>query len=60
MSFKEKIGPQMQKSEATEFARKLQLKAFSTEPEGLRRLHRLAEILDFNPKIVNPDLSPAD
>jgi hypothetical protein len=60
MNFKEKIGPQMQESAAKAFAKKLQLKAYSTEPEGLQRLHRLAEIIDFNPKIVNPELSPAD
>ena len=41
-------------------ATKLHLAKYSLDPAGLRRLGRLAKVLEVHTKIVNPDLAPAD
>jgi hypothetical protein len=53
-------NPSVNKQECEGLAAKLQLKEFSTDPTGIGRLARLANILEANPKIVNPDITTED
>jgi hypothetical protein len=46
--------------EGNAFAKHLLLREFSLDANGLQRLHRLKEIVDFHPTIVNPELSSQD
>jgi hypothetical protein len=36
------------------------LQNWSVDEEGLKKLHRLAEVINFNPEIVNTKLEPVD
>ena len=45
---------------ATTFARALMLSSYTTDAEGMRRLNRLAKVMEVNPHIVNPKLTPAE
>lgn len=60
MNFRDNLAPQLSASEGASFASKLRLKEYSLDTTGLKRLHRLKEIIDFHPTIVNPELSPED
>ena len=50
----------MSAGEGNALAKHLLLRDFSLDAIGLQRLHRLKEILDFHPTIVNPELSSQD
>lgn len=50
----------MSVAEGTTFVTSLLLKEYSLDTTGLQRLHRLKEIIDFHPTIVNPELTPED
>jgi hypothetical protein len=60
MNFSDGLAPQMSAVEGNAFAKHLLLREFSLDANGLQRLHRLKEILDFHPTIVNPELSSQD
>ncbi len=60
MTFSDGLAPQMSAVEGNAFAKHLLLREFSLDANGLQRLHRLKEILDFHPTIVNPELSSQD
>ena len=48
----------MTPSQATTFTAALPLPTYSTNPQGLATLNRLARILQLNPDIVNKSLAP--
>jgi hypothetical protein len=50
----------MTASEGAALAANLLLREFSLDPPGLAKLHRLKEIIDFHPTIVNPTLTKQD
>jgi hypothetical protein len=60
MNFSDGLAPQMSAVEGNAFAKHLLLREFSLDANGLQRLHRLKEIVDFHPTIVNPELSSQD
>jgi hypothetical protein len=60
MNFLDKMAPQMSSSEGQALADKLKLYNYSLEDYGLKRLHRLAEVINFNPDIVSRKLDPKD
>jgi hypothetical protein len=60
MNFSDGKAPQLTKEKGAALARALLLHTYSLDATGLRRLHRLKEIMDFHPTIVNPALSPQD
>lgn len=55
-----KDNADLDKEECVKLAERLQLGEYKTDQAGLKRLARLANILKANPKIVNPELKPAD
>ena len=57
MNYLEKLGSVLQPQEAEALAKKLCLQKYSTKGEGLNRLHRLAEVVNFHPDIVNKKLT---
>ena len=60
MNFSDGLAPKMSAEEGNALAKHLLLREFSLDATGLQRLHRLKEILDFHPTIVNPELSSRD
>lgn len=58
MNFKEHLGPSLSEAEGNAIGQALRLINWTVNKEGLRRLHRLAEILNFHPEIVNNKLDP--
>jgi hypothetical protein len=60
MNFSDGMAPSLTAKEGAALATKLLLRDFSLDVTGLQRLHRLQEIVDFHPTIVNPALSPED
>ena len=57
MNYLEKLGNVLQPTEAQQFAKRLHLQQYSITGEGLNRLHRLAEVVNFHPDIVNKKLT---
>jgi hypothetical protein len=53
-------NPSHTADECTTLAAKLQLSSFATDPPGLARLARLANIISAHPDIVNQQLSRSD
>jgi hypothetical protein len=60
MNFSDGEAPQLTIANGTALARELLLSNYSLDATGLQKLHRLKEIMDFHPTIVNPALSPQD
>ncbi len=60
MNFSDGKAPQSTVEQGTSLARELLLHDYSSDATGLQKLHRLKEILDFHPTIVNTALSPLD
>ena len=60
MNYLEKLGNKLQPLEAEALAKKLNLKQYSITGDGLNRLHRLAEVVNFHPDIVNKKLTAAE
>lgn len=60
MNFRDNIAPQLSTTEGNAFAKSLPLRHFTLDASGLQKLHRLKEIVEFHPNIVNPELSPED
>jgi hypothetical protein len=60
MNFSDGKAPQLTVDKGTALAQALLLQDYSLDATGLRKLHRLQEIIDFHPTIVNPALSPQD
>ena len=58
IKFSGRMAPSLMAKEGAALANKLLLLKFSLDATGLQRLHRLQEIIDFHPTIVNPELSP--
>lgn len=56
----DKMAPQMTIEEGKAFVKRLKLPKYSLQADGLKRLRRLAEVIDFNPDIVSQKLSPND
>jgi ubiquitin len=57
MSYLDKLGATLTKEEGEHFATSLCLKEYKSSGDGLRKLHRLAEIINFHKEIVNTKLS---
>ena len=57
MSYLEKLGAVMQPSEGAHFAKQVCLQRFCSSGLGLQKLHRLGEIINFHPEIVNTGLA---
>ena len=60
MNFSDGMAPQLTAAAGASMAKELLLREFSLDTQGLQRLHRLQEIIDFHPTIVNPALSAQD
>jgi hypothetical protein len=60
MNFSDGMAPKLTTAQGATLATELLLQDYSLDARGLQRLHRLKEIIDFHPTIVNPDLSPQD
>lgn len=60
MNFRDSMAPKLAPDEGAALATKLRLRQYSLDAPGLSRLHRLKEIIDFHPSIVNQELSPED
>jgi hypothetical protein len=58
MNFADTTAPSLTVEKGAALAKELHLHDFLLDAPGLQRLHRLQEIIDFHPTIVNPELSP--
>lgn len=58
MNFLDKLNPELTEAEGNALGQALRLRAWSVDKEGLNRLRRLREVINFNPEIVNPALTP--
>lgn len=56
MNFLDKMAPDLSIAEGNAVAQALRLTDWSVDAAGLKKLHRLAEVINFNPEIVNTKL----
>jgi hypothetical protein len=60
MNFLDKKTPTLSEAEGNALGQSLRLRKWSVDKKGLECLHRLAEVIEFNPEIVNSKLKPEE
>lgn len=59
MNFLDKMSPSLNQAEGNALAQIFRLSDWTVDSLGLKRLHRLAEINNFHPDVVNQKLDPS-